>query len=465
MKVVAILAFSLLVTLASAQGNYKKVCYFANWAYYRNGVGQYGTDKLDPFECTHLIYGFAVLDGTTYEMKVYDSWVDIDLGGYQTFTSLKIRNPSLKTLIALGGWNDSAFTTQYSELVSDPAKMANFVEKAVIFIRQYNFDGLDFDWEYPGDPGTPEDKENFITLLRLLRQAFEPYNLLLTMAPSCSQARAEVSYNIPALAEVVDFVNFMAYDIHGAWENTVDHHSPFYRRDFEQGMEGAVIVTEAVDYWLDHGMPPEKLILGLPSYGRSYRLADPSQTALLSAAIGAGPQGPYTGQDGFISLYEMCTNQQNGWSVVTDPTGAMGPYSFSDISWVSWDDIDMTITKVKYAMSKGLGGIMFWELSLDDYLGVCNMGPRPFSNAITATLEGRPFDTSTPAPTARPSTTPTPPPITCTNNGEYYADPSDCRKYYQCVFGVINVYYCPTSLAFNSNIDQCDWPYNVPGCY
>lgn len=141
-------------------------------------------------------------------------------------------------------------------------------------------------------------------------------------------------------------------------------------------MEGAVIVTEAVDYWLDHGMPPEKLILGLPSYGRSYRLADPSQTALLSAAIGAGPQGPYTGQDGFISLYEMCTNQQNGWSVVTDSTGAMGPYSFSDISWVSWDDIDMTITKVKYAMSKGLGGIMFWELSLDDYLGVCNMGPR-----------------------------------------------------------------------------------------
>lgn len=141
-------------------------------------------------------------------------------------------------------------------------------------------------------------------------------------------------------------------------------------------MEGIVVVTESVDYWLDQGMPAEKLMLGLPSYGRSFRLANSSQTALLSPAIGPGPQGTYTGQDGFIALYEMCTNQQNGWTVVTDPTGKMGPYGYNGISWVGWDDIDMIITKVKYAMSKGLGGIMFWELSLDDYMGICNMGPR-----------------------------------------------------------------------------------------
>jgi chitinase len=69
-------------------------------------------------------------------MTVYDPWADIDLGGYATFTGLKTKNPSLKTLIALGGWNDSAFSTQYSELVADPVKMANFVAKALAFVRQ-----------------------------------------------------------------------------------------------------------------------------------------------------------------------------------------------------------------------------------------------------------------------------------------------------------------------------------------
>jgi chitinase len=202
----------------------------------------------------------------------------------------------------------------------------------------------------------------------------------------------------------------------------VDHHAPLYRRDFEEGTE-AILVAESVDFWLENGMPAEKLIFGLPSYGRSWTLQDPTQTGLLSPATEAGPAGKYTGAEGFLSLYEMCLYQQSGWTTVIDDSGKMGPYSFGSNSkgttWASWDDVDMAILKVKYAMSKNLGGIMFWELSLDDFLGFCNMGPRyeiklncvidsriitfllnsPFSNAITATLEGRPFNTSTPAPT------------------------------------------------------------------
>ena len=123
-------------------------------------------------------------------------------------------------------------------------------------------------------------------------------------------------------------------------------------------------------------MPASKLIFGVPSYGRSFTLANETKTGLLSPAIGAGSFGQYTGQDGFLSLYEICVKQQSGWTVVTDPTGKMGPYGYNGKQWVGWDDIDMTVTKVKYAMSKGLGGVMFWELSLDDFNGWCNMGAR-----------------------------------------------------------------------------------------
>ena len=71
-------------------------------------------------------------------MKVYDNWMDIDNGGYSKFVALKKQNPQLKTLIALGGWNDSAFSNKYSQLVSNATLMENFVSKAVQFVQQVN---------------------------------------------------------------------------------------------------------------------------------------------------------------------------------------------------------------------------------------------------------------------------------------------------------------------------------------
>lgn len=69
-------------------------------------------------------------------MKVYDPWIDIDNGGYARFVALKQINPALKALIALGGWNDSHFTTSYSDLVSNEAYMNHFVAQATQFVRQ-----------------------------------------------------------------------------------------------------------------------------------------------------------------------------------------------------------------------------------------------------------------------------------------------------------------------------------------
>lgn len=70
---------------------------------------------------------------------------------------------------------------------------------------------MDLDWEYPADPGVPEDKERFVSLLTALKESFSPDNLLLTIAVSCSKAMVEKSYDVPAIAATVDFVNFMSY--------------------------------------------------------------------------------------------------------------------------------------------------------------------------------------------------------------------------------------------------------------
>jgi Chitinase len=59
-------------------GYFKVVCYFTNWAWYRQGVGKYLPETIDEQLCTHIVYGFAVLDYENLIVKAHDSWADYD---------------------------------------------------------------------------------------------------------------------------------------------------------------------------------------------------------------------------------------------------------------------------------------------------------------------------------------------------------------------------------------------------
>ncbi|CAL4061014.1 unnamed protein product, partial [Meganyctiphanes norvegica] len=166
------------------------VCYYSNWAYWRSGTGKYTVDDIDLNLCTHLMYSFAVLDGTTYKMKAHDAWLDLEdgggLGNYKKFTALKQKKAGIKTLLALGGWNDSleGNGNKYSVLVASASKRQSFITHAITFLQTYGFDGLDLDWEYPGYYGNAADKANFATFVQELKTAFQPHGFLLTAAVS-----------------------------------------------------------------------------------------------------------------------------------------------------------------------------------------------------------------------------------------------------------------------------------------
>jgi len=110
----------------------------------RTGKGKYDPEDIDPKLCTHIVYGFAILDPNELTIKIHDSWADVDKKFYEKVTALKSQGK--KVTIAIGGWNDSE-GDKYSRLVSNVAVRRNFVRHVVGFIKQHNFDGLDLDWE------------------------------------------------------------------------------------------------------------------------------------------------------------------------------------------------------------------------------------------------------------------------------------------------------------------------------
>ena len=133
-------------------------------------------NNINPNLCTHLLYSFAKLDPTTFKIVPTDPYGDITLKGYSNFTALKSKNPSLKTMISIGGWTDSTDgTKKYSKLVANSTNIATFVTSVMSFLPTYGFDGLDVDWEVPS---TPADKAGFARLSQALRTAFKSKYLL-----------------------------------------------------------------------------------------------------------------------------------------------------------------------------------------------------------------------------------------------------------------------------------------------
>ena len=96
-------------------------------------------------------------------------------------------------------------------------------------MQQWNFDGLDIDYEYPVDVGGVQtDKVGFTELLRELKAAMEPQGFELTIAVAAAPQKIDAGYEVAKISELVDAVHLMTYDMHGSWESYVDHHAPLY---------------------------------------------------------------------------------------------------------------------------------------------------------------------------------------------------------------------------------------------
>ncbi|CAG5126059.1 unnamed protein product [Candidula unifasciata] len=362
------------------------VCYFTNWAQYRpTDDTKYFPTDIDPKLCTHIIYAFAKLTGNKLAAFEWnDESTDWSAGNYEKATSLKNSNPGLKVLIAVGGWNLGS--DPFHQMVNSAASRNEFVTSTIQFLRKNKFDGLDLDWEYPGARGSPaDDKHKFTLLVQELRNAFNQESsnsnrLLLTAAAAAGKSNIDNAYEIPAVSANLDWINLMTYDLHGGWETVTGHNSPLYKGAQDSGDNAMLNVDWSANYWAQQGAPKDKIVVGMPLYGRSFTLT--SSANGVGAPASPGTAGTYTREAGYLAYYEICEIIGKG-ATLNNIADQHVPYLVAGNQWVGYDTENSLREKVRYVRDNGFGGAMVWALDLDDFKGhFCGKGKYPLLSAI-----------------------------------------------------------------------------------
>ncbi|KAG8035639.1 hypothetical protein G9C98_001067 [Cotesia typhae] len=318
---------------------------------------------IDPNICTHIIVGFASVVNSTLSLG---SNTQI----YNEISSLKKLQPKLKVMISASGINEVILG--FPEMVKTHANRKKFIRSVLNITRAFDLDGLDVDWEFPAWLGNNErQKIWFVQLLQELRKEFDRSgrSLILSAAVAAPPAIIDDSYFVPNIAEYVDFVNLMAYDFHYyVWYLPVTGlNAPLYPRSSEIGYIATLNVNYSAHYWVSKGMPREKIVVGVPTYGHSYQLDNVDNHGIMAPAKGFGRLG----LDGFVFYPMVCWLLQVGGQRVYDQE-SRAPYVYKYDEWISYEDSDSVAAKAEWIKANDFKGAMIFSLNTDDWSGSCS---------------------------------------------------------------------------------------------
>ncbi|MCF2486685.1 glycoside hydrolase family 18 protein [Dyadobacter sp. CY347] len=319
--------------------------------------GLVNTERIEVDKLTHINYAFVDVQ----KGKAFLTNEKTDSTNFRKLKLLKGKNPDLKILISLGGWT---WSENFSDAVLTEASRKIFAASSVDIIRKYDLDGVDIDWEYPGMPGEdgnvyrPEDKQNFTLMFEAIRKELDVFEkesgkkkLLTTAVPGFTPFLKVVEMG--KAAAFLDYVNLMTYDLFQG--DTVVHHAALYPSDIYKASHS---VDNTVKAFSADGVPMNKLVVGLPFYGRMFRVAK------LDKGFGQKHiKQDYV--DGYTMIKDSMVNKK-GFKEYRDEA-AKAPYLLNaktgDV--LSYDDEQSVREKCKYVLDKKLAGVMFWEYDSD----------------------------------------------------------------------------------------------------
>lgn len=331
--------------------HYRIVGYASRW----NPVQDKDIGKIDT-----LIFAFAQLK---------DGRVVLDHASAERLhqlTALKATHLSLQVDISVGGWSVGGF----SEAASTAAGRQAFADSAAQLVATHDADGLDVDWEYPehhesGIHSSPQDRAHFTLLLKAIRASLDRLGAaqgrIGTKHYTLSIAAADGPFvngiDLAAVAPTLDWFNLMTYDFVNAMTPTTGHHTGLHASALIAG-DGRT-TDRAVEQFLAAGVPARKLVIGAAFYGREFAGVQPAHHGLYQRYDrfqGMLPwpklKADYIGKHGYVRYWDATAQAPWLWNAKTR-------------RFITYDDPQSIAAKAVFVKAHHLGGIMYWEQSLD----------------------------------------------------------------------------------------------------
>jgi chitinase len=297
---------------------------------------------------SHLCHAFITADGEG-KLQKGRNVPNRDL-------TTRAHEAGVKALVSLGGWG---WDKQFASIVSKPEAEDRYVAAVIEIVDSFDYDGIDLDWEYPD---SQEEVVGFERLSRRLRKELDSIGtkkakpMSLTMAASANPGALKW-LDKEFLLATMDWINVMTYDFTGDRTTFAGHHSPLYASSKQPG--GIRRSTEATMKYLleERKLPPDRLALGIPLYGRGFAVAEP-YASTKDVPKSRVPQGNYRNlhtllhEQNWTRLWDDET--KNPWLVAPDKSAVIG-----------YDDAESVSLKTEWAMKKGLRGVFFWQIHAD----------------------------------------------------------------------------------------------------
>ena len=392
-------------TACNDPGNGKRIMgYYPNWAYWRSP--KFTADQL-PFNKINMVgYAFSIFDSNG-NISLYDA--DSDAINLPMISQARQQFPYLNASLSFGGWSWASTppgwqcTTGaspqgpaacFSQMAANPTAVTRFVNSAVKAMKEVHFNGIDIDWEYPL---TPEDASNYVNLLQKLRGALDAqgntdsthYYLTVAVAAGIDKISKLSPTQWQTIAATVDDIGVMTYDFHGAWDQGQTGSNFMSAMALDPALDPTVNnpilshynVIDAMDAYVSRGVPKEKLIVGIPVYGRMMNIeAVGSNDGLYQTITGTPPgewdnqQSGNTGMVDYACIVEP-THCGNGFKLpaltLMQPTEknpgqyAFTPWGYASNLFITYDDDQSAAYKAYWLIQNGYAGVMLWDLTGD----------------------------------------------------------------------------------------------------